>query len=332
MANIAFFTVKKWEQDYLKKALPRHTLTFFAEPLAKKHFSKLKNIDVLSLFVDSQLKAEDVALLPKLKLVALRSTGFDHVDIAACAKRDIAVSTVPFYGENTVAEHAFALLLCLSRKIHLTYDRTHPLKDMTTEGLTGFDLQGKTIGIVGGGHIGMHAIRMARGFGMKVLVSDPFPKNFTAELMNFEYVDLETLLKKADIISLHAPYNAHTHHLINAKNIKLVKKGCVFINTSRGGLIDTDVLHKALKDGTFSMAGIDVMEDELLLMHNERPHPHDTTERSKLRRNVEIAKMPNVIFTPHNAFNSQEALNRILATTAENIKNGLAKKYSNRVN
>jgi D-lactate dehydrogenase len=330
MATIALFSVKDWEQKYLKAKLGKHKTIFFKECLSKDHLAKLKDVEVLSLFVDSKLTHEDLRSLPKLKLVALRSTGFDHVDIKACAEKKIAVCTVPFYGENTVAEHAFALLLALSRKIPETYNRTHTFKDMTYDGLTGFDLRGKTMGLIGGGNIGMHAAKIAHGFGMRILVADPFQKPLLPEVLGFEYVPLDQLLKESDVISVHAPYNEHTHHIINEKNIKLIKKGCVFINTSRGGLIDTYALLKALQNGTIVAAGIDVIEDEQLVMNPPQKLTAEEVKRQK--RNREIIKMDNVIFTPHNAFNSIEALRRILDTTASNIDTGLVGKFQNKVN
>jgi D-lactate dehydrogenase len=330
MATIAFFSTKDWEQKYLKTKLAKHKLLFFPDALSKEALAKLKDVEVLSLFVDSKLTHDDLRSLPKLKLVALRSTGFDHVDIKACAEKQIAVVNVPTYGENTVAEHAFALLLALSRKIPETYNRTHTFKDMTYEGLTGFDLRGKTIGLIGGGNIGMHAAKIAHGFGMKIVVADPFQKPLLPEVLGFEYVTLEQLLKESDIISLHAPYNEHTHHIINDKNIKLIKKGCVLINTSRGGLIDTYALQKALASGQICAAGLDVIEDELLVMNP--PLKLTAEEVKKQKRNKDIIKMDNVIFSPHNAFNSKEALYRIIDTTISNIEASLTGKVQNKVN
>jgi D-lactate dehydrogenase len=330
MATIAFFSTKDWEEKYLKKKLAKHKLLFFKNAISKTDLPKLKEIDILSLFVDSKLTHDDLRSLPKLKHVALRSTGFDHVDGKACAEKQIIVTNVPTYGENTVAEHAFALLLSLSRKIPETYNRTHAFKDMTYDGLTGFDLRGKTIGLIGGGNIGMHAAKIARGFGMRILVADPFQKPLLPEVLSFEYVPLEQLLREADVISLHAPYNEHTHHIINDKNAKLIKKGCVLINTSRGGLIDTDVLQKVLQNGTIAAAGLDVIEDELLVMNP--PKILTPLEVKKQKRNKDIIKMNNVIFSPHNAFNSTEALYRIIDTTINNIEKSLSGKVQNKVN
>jgi D-lactate dehydrogenase len=227
---------------------------------------------------------------------------------------------VPFYGENTVAEHTFALILALSRKVHEAFVRVRQ-GNFSLDGLRGFDLKDKTIGVVGAGHIGLHVIRIARGFGMKVLAFDVQRNNFLAEVLGFAYADLETLLGQSDIITLHAPYNARTHHLINGDNISRIKSGAVLINTSRGGLVDTEALLKALDDGILAGAGLDVLEGEEAVLE-ESALLGDSANPELLRRAIQnhlILKKPNVVFTPHNAFNSQEALERILDTTAENI-------------
>jgi len=193
--------------------------------------------------------------------------------------------------------------------------------NFSLDGLRGFDLKDKTIGVVGAGHIGLHVIRIARGFGMTVLAFDVRRDSFLAEVLGFSYADLDTLLAQSDIITLHAPYNKHTHHLINRDNVGRIKRGAILINTSRGGLIDTEVLLKALDAGVIAGAGLDVLEGEEAI-YEESALLGDATNPERLRQAIQnhvILKHPNVVFTPHNAFNSQEALERILQTTAENI-------------
>ncbi len=328
MARIAFFDVHDWEKPYLKKQLTKHQCLFFSESFSEKFISKLKGVQVISVFVHSQVPTKVLEQLPKVQLVALRSTGFDNINIKDCKRLGITVCNVPFYGENTVAEHSFAMILSISRKIHDAHVRVQK-NNFSTDGLTGFDLKGKTIGIIGGGHIGMHVVKMARAFDMKILVYDIFKNTFLSEVLGFEYATLPNLLKQSDIISCHAPYNKYTHHLINAKNISQVKKGSIFINTARGPLIDTNVLEKALKNGTFSYAGLDVLEGEELLTKQTFRKTQDKKINANYKRNFDIVKLDNVLFTPHNAFNSQEALNRILDTTVENIVKGLANKPQN---
>lgn len=324
--KIAFFEVPKWEKNYLSEKLKKHSLKFYEEPLNEKNLSEIKDFEILSPFIYSKIGANVIKKLPRLKLVATRSTGTDHIDIDDCKSKKIEVINVPLYGENTVAEHAFALLLSLSRNIHKSYVRT--LKDdFTINDLMGFDLKDKTIGIIGGGSIGMNAARMAKGFQMKVLVYDIVQKKEFAKSIGFRYVKLNDLLKNSDIISLHIPYNKFTHHLINESNIKLMKKGAILINTARGGVVDTDALFVALDKGLLGGAGLDVIEGEHLIQE-EKQLLYEKTNAEKWREIVRarrIFKMENVVFTPHNAFNSIEALTRILDLTIENI-NTFAKK------
>lgn len=318
--RVAFFEIKGWEKRYLRKRLKGHSIKFYSEPLSLGNAKDIKNFDIVSVFIYSKINKKILRKFPKLKLITTRSTGFDHINLKECKKRKVTVCNVPFYGENTVAEHTFGLILSLSRHIHKSYVRTLR-DDFSIEGLTGFDLKGKTIGIIGGGHIGMHVARMARGFGMNVLVYDIVQHNFLAEVLGFSYVSLDELLKKSDIISLHVPYNKHTHHLINKKNIKKIKKGAILINTARGGVVDTNALLYALEKKILAGAGLDVIEGEELIKE-EHQLLHETTNPEKWKtivRNHRIFQIDNVVFTPHNAFNSQEALERILETTAQNI-------------
>jgi D-lactate dehydrogenase len=330
--KIAFFEIKDWEKDYLKDRLKDHKLSFFDTEIRSSHVSKIKECECISVFIYSKVSKEVIEKLPKLKLVCTRSTGFDHIDMETCKERNISVCNVPFYGENTVAEHTFALILSLSRNVHKSYVRTLR-DDYSIDGLTGFDLKGRTIGVVGGGHIGMHVARIAKGFGTEVLVYDIKRDSFMSEIIGFEYADLDDLLRRSDIVTLHVPYNKYTHHIINRKNIKLMKKGATLINTARGQLIDTDALLDALKSGHIGGAGLDVLEGEELI-REERELLHDNDKSDAWRtiiRNQRIFKMDNVVFTPHNAFNSKEALIRILDTTSENVTAFLKGKPINMV-
>ena len=318
--KIVFFEIKGWEKKHLDKALKGHKLMYHEEPLTIENVAKAKDADVVSVFIYSQLTKEVVKKLSKLKLVTTRSTGFDYIDLKACKAKKVPVCNVPFYGENTVAEHTFALMLSLSRNIHKSYVRT--LKnDFSIEGLQGFDLKGKTLGVVGGGSIGLHVIRMAKSFGMEVIVNDISQNSFLAEVLGFKYVSFEELLKTSDIISLNAPDNKNTHHMINKQTIKLIKKGAILINTARGGLVDIDALIEALDKKIIAGAGLDVVEGEKSLKE-EKQLLYDKKKSeavSLLIKNHILFDNDNVIFTPHIAFYSKEALIRILETTAENI-------------
>lgn len=318
--NIAFFHIQDWEKAYLRKKLKGHKLLFFKEDLSLENAYKVKQVQVISIFIYTHITKALLAKMPKLKMITTRSTGFDHIDLAACAKKKICVCNVPTYGENTVAEHAFALMLALSRNVHKAYLKTLR-QDFSIEGLKGFDLKGKTLGVVGAGYIGLHVIRIAKGFGMEVLTFDLNKNKFLAEVLGFTYVPLEDLLRRSDIITLHVPYNKYTHHLINKGNIKLIKKGAILINTSRGAVVDTDALLEALDKKILAGAGLDVIEGEELIME-EKQLLYDPTKTEALGNLVKdhiLLSKDNVVFTPHIAFYSQEALERILETTAENI-------------
>jgi D-lactate dehydrogenase len=318
--NIAFFDLQGWEKPLLKKAFPNDTLHFFKESLSEELLDKVRLIDVACVFIYSNLTEQLLAQLPQLKLVVTRSTGFDHVDLAHCQKRGITVCNVPFYGENTVAEHTFALILSLSRNVHKSYVRTLN-NDFSIEGLKGFDLKGKTLGVIGAGRIGLHVIRMARGFGMNVVAFDMHQDPFLAEVLGFTYGSLEEVLKQGDIITLHVPYNTHTHHLINEERIALMKKGALLINTSRGANVDTRALLKALNEKHLGGAGLDVIEGEELMRDEKQLllSKQDNLHFPDIVRDHVILHMDNVVFTPHIAFYSQEALERILNTSVENI-------------
>jgi D-lactate dehydrogenase len=276
--------------------------------------------EMLSVFVHSQVSRAAIDSMPGLRLIATRSTGYDQIDLAACAERGITVCNVPRYGENTVAEHTFGLILSLSRKIHKAYQRT-VAGDFTLEGLEGFDIKGKTLGVVGAGSIGLHVVRIAKGFGMDVIAYDVKPNTLIAEVLDFEYVPLDYLLSHADIISLHAPYLPSTHHMINGETIKHIKRGALLINTARGGLVDTDALIIALDQGILAGAGLDVVEGEELIEEEERllraPEAGDKL-RMIIRQHI-LLRRPDVVITPHMAFYSHEAEERILTTTVENI-------------
>jgi D-lactate dehydrogenase len=319
--KIAFFETTPKEKNYIKKKLRNFDLQFFSEVLNEDFNSKaILDANVISPFIYSVVSAKIISQMKKLKLIATRSTGFNHIDLAAAKKRNVAVANVPYYGENTVAEHTFALILALSRNLHKAYMRTSS-NDFSIEGLRGFDLRGKTLGVVGAGSIGVHVIKIAKGFGMKILAFDAKPNHILTELLDFKYVLLEELLKNSDIITLHCPYNKFTHHLINMNNIKKVKKGALFINTARSGIIEPKALYYAIENNIFSGAGLDVFEGEdLLKEENQMLTKNVSVEHLEtlFKKNI-LLKRENVILTPHIAFDSVEAIERILDTTVENI-------------
>jgi D-lactate dehydrogenase len=292
----------------------------------------LRGLQALSVFIYSHVTREVLDALPELKFIATRSTGFDHIDLEACRKRGIAVSNVPSYGENTVAEHSIALLLMLSRKVHQSVLQMRSGRVDLAE-LTGFDLQGKTIGVIGAGHIGLHVIRIARGFGMHVLAFDVRRDPFVADLLGFEYTTMDRLLAESDIVTLHSPLTEKTHHLLGREQFAKMKPGAMIVNTARGGLIDTDALVEALESGKLGGAGLDVLEGEELIKEEKQllQQPLDVERLRMAVRNRVLLARDNVVFTPHNAFNSREALVRILEVTLSNLEAFRAGQPANRV-
>lgn len=318
--RVVYFYNEEWEKEFVASRLPEHQFVFYRAPIDEK--VRDDEAEALSVFVNAPVTAATLERFPKLKLIATRSTGFDHIDLAATKARGVTVVNVPTYGENTVAEFAFAILLTLSRKIYDAYHRIAEEGSFSQEGLRGFDLKGKVLGVVGTGHIGQHVIRMANGFGMRVVAYDPFPKEGLPEQLGFFYASLDDVLAQADIITLHAPYNEHTHHLLNRENMKRIKRGAYLINTARGGLVETVALVEALSTGVLAGAGIEVMEEEQLTGDKVKLILAENPDRDALRTvlaNQYFIDHPRVITTPHNAYNTQEAVERILSTTIENI-------------
>lgn len=320
--NIAFFEVEPWEKEYLEKNLKSFNLNFYAEKFSAKNLKEATKANVISTFIYSQVDKKSIEALKNLKYITTRSTGFDHIDLKACQRKNILASNVPTYGENTVAEHTFALILALSRKIYPSLERTKK-GDFSLDLLRGFDLKGKTLGVVGVGNIGRHVIRMARGFDMEVIAFDLYPDKKFAKDLAFKYATLDEVFKKSDIVTLHVPYNKATHHLIDQASLKKFKPGCYLINTSRGGICDTSALLKGLHKNIFAGLALDTLEEESFIKEEREllssVFKKDHNSKTVLENHI-LLNQPNVIITPHNAFNSQEALQRILDTTIENIK------------
>jgi len=318
--RIAFFEVEDWEEEYLKEKLSGHQLKFSNEKLSLENTAQIKDFDALSVFIYSKIDEQIIQEIPNLKLVTTRSTGFDHIDLDVCKKRGITVCNVPSYGENTVAEHTFALILSLSRNMCKACIRRFE-QDFSIEGLEGFDLKGKTIGVVGTGQIGLHVIRIAKGFGMNVVAYDVRQNKLLSEVLEFEYVTLEDLLARSDVITLHVPYMKATHHLMNKDTFKLVKKGAILINTARGSIVDTEALIDALDKKILAGAGLDVFEGEEVIKEEKQLlyEPKNLEVLASLVKDHILLSKDNVVFTPHIAFYSKEALERILETTVENV-------------
>lgn len=320
--KIAFFEVKEQDKEFFSKKFAKDTeLIFFDAPLREDKLESIQDVEGLVIFIYSPITQLVLNKLKKLQFIATMSTGFDHIDIATCKKRSIIVCNVPAYAEVTVAEHTFALLLAISRRLTDSFKRIKEEGKFSPEGLTGFDLYDKTLGVIGVGAIGKNVIKIARGFGMNVVAFTHSPNKSLEKKLGFSFVELDELLKKSDIISLHIPHNPESHHFLNDERFKKMKDGVVIINTARGGIIDTHALLESLKSGKVSYVGLDVLEEEPLL-HEEHALLSKYYKKEQLEGILEshlLLSHPNVIVTPHNAFNSQEALEKILAITAENI-------------
>jgi D-lactate dehydrogenase len=331
MAKRAFFEVSAADEQYLWQHIDRDNTFSTGDVCDPARIPHAAQCEILSVFINSHLSERILSGLPNLKLIATRSTGYDHIDLGYCRARGIAVSNVPVYGDNTVAEHTFALILALSRKVIQSHNRARS-GDFSPAGLQGFDLRGKTLGVVGTGHIGVHVIRIARGFMMKVIALDSRPDKRLADALDFDYVDsLDDILTASDIVTLHAPLLPSTQHMINRENIGRLKKGALLINTARGGLVDTDSLLAALDSGRCGGAGLDVFENEALIKEEKQllSSEYDIEELRTAVKNLVLLRRDNVVVTPHIAFNSAEALERILLTTVQNIQGFEAGKPAN---
>ena len=329
--SIIFFEVKEWEKDIIFKVFPKDKVVLVPESINKTNASHYKNAEYISSFIDSQIKQEVIDQLPKLKLIATRSTGYDHIDVAYAKSKGIASCNVPNYGQNTVAEHSMALILSLTKRIPESIDRVRR-GNFSPDGLTGVDLKDKVLGVIGTGNIGCNLITMANGFKMHVIAYDAKPRKELEEQLGFTYVDLNYLFAKSDVISIHVPYFKETHHLIDRNAIDMMKSGVIIINTARGGIIETDALFDGLNSGKIGGAGLDVLEEELFIKEEISLLYKDTQNKADLKVALENHMMnylPNVIITPHNAFNTKEALLRIIKTTVENINGFINTKPQN---
>lgn len=331
--KIAFFEVESWEKNYLEQKLAGNELQFFAKPLREANIPELQNTEVISTFIDSHITKEFLDQLPNLRLITTRSTGYDHIDLVCTKYKNIITCNVPHYGTHTVAEHTFSLILALSRKLFESVSRTKHGEFDHGE-LTGFDLFDKTLGIVGLGDIGESVLRIAKGFGMKIVVFSRHPDEVTARKLGVTFLPLKELLAVSDIVSLHVPYTKETRHIINKSSIKKFKKGSLLINTARGGLVETEAILYGLEKGILRGVGLDVLEDEDMIKEERQILTKDFHKKSNFKTlylDHVLMSRENVLITPHNAFNSKEALHMILDVTVENILDFAKSKPQNTI-
>ena len=332
MAKIVFFEVEEWEEEYIKSSLSQYEIILEQVKLTKENASNFSDANIISTFIYSALNSEVLKSFPNLKFIATRSTGFDHIDIDYCKQKGIIVSNIPTYGSHTVAEHTFALILAISRKIIPSVEQAKK-GNFSSANLEGFDLFGKTLGVLGMGNIGKNVAEIALSFGMKVLA---FSRSQDQELIakGIKYVTFDELLAQSDIVTLHLPHTKETEHIINLQNIGKFKKGAILINTARGALIETQAILEGLEKKILFAAGLDVLEEEAELREEKEFLSSEYLKTVDLKTqliNHVLLTRDDVVITPHNAFNSKEAVEEILETTVFNIKNFLAGSPQNLV-
>jgi D-lactate dehydrogenase len=313
--NVAIFSTKKYDREFLTAAnASRHQLRFFEPQLNEETVSLAAGFDVACVFVNDQVNAPVITNLHSLgvRLIALRCAGYNNVDLAAAMKQGITVVRVPAYSPYAVAEHTIALMLALNRKMHRAYNRVRE-GNFALDGLIGFDMHGKIVGVIGTGQIGTVVAQILTGFGCPTLAFDPVP-NPTCRSLGVQYVQLNELLAQSDVITLHCPLTPENKHIINDDAVARMKNGVMLINTSRGALLDTVAIVEALKSGKIGYLGLDVYEEEEEIFFEDRSGlilSDDVFAR--------LLTFPNVIITGHQAFFTREALLKIAATTIDNI-------------
>ena len=317
MIKVAFFDAKEYDRKLFDEynKIYGYEITYLESKLNSETAPLAEGFDAVCIFVNDVVDEKTIQILKKcgVKLIALRCAGFNNVDIKHMDK-SIKVVRVPAYSPYAVAEHATALLLDLDRKIYKAYQRTKKY-NFTLNGLLGFDIHGKTVGVVGTGKIGKCFINIMKGFGANVIAYDIYKDEAFAKEKDFKYVSLDELYEKSDIISLHCPLTEDNMKMINKNSIVKMKQGVVIINTSRGKLIDTSDLISELEKGKIGGLGLDVYEDEEEFFLNDMSNSYIRDKDLST-----LLSMPNVVITSHQAFFTKEALNKIASDTCENIK------------
>lgn len=334
--EITFLEVQEeYEKELILKQYPHAKI--YSQTLQKlienNQIDEIKNTKILSTFIYSKLSEENISKLKELEFLITRSTGKNHINIEYCTKeRCIHVANVSKYGEHTVAEFAFGLMLTISRKIIPAVSKVKR-GDFNFTNLQGFDICGKTIGVVGFGNIGQKFAKMCKGFDTTVLAYDAFPQNVQekADELNVKLVELDELFNRSDVISLHVPLFPQTHHIISYDAIEKMKQGVVIINTSRGELIDTKAILKGLENNKISSVGLDVIENECMMKDeqdiiNKNLEQQSFENYKSLLENHILINHPQVFITPHNAFNTTDAVQRIYSSTFQQIEEFIHKE------
>lgn len=336
MTKIVFFDADNFDKKFLNAAFDgKFDIEYVENSLndMTELTDKQKQAQIISCFTTSRVSKEVLEKFPNLKLIALRSVGFNHIDTDYCKEHGIAVETTPNYGNMTVAEFAYALLLDVARRVTSTYMFMRNT-DIIPRNTTGIELFGKTIGIVGLGKIGAESARIAFGFGMKILGYDKYEREDLKEKYGVQYVDFETLIKNSDFITLHAPATKDNYHLFDEKAFNKMKQNAIIVNTARGELIDTQALYNALKNKVIRGAGLDVLESEETMENRDYLNDIDRLNTKSLQNTIfndRLLRLNNAIITPHIAYDTQEAIERILSTTVENINEFVQGRTQNNV-
>jgi D-lactate dehydrogenase len=309
--------------QYYQQNLPGCQVFHSENGLTPEIIQQISDCELLSTTVYANLSAQTLEKFPNLKYIVTQSTGFDHIDLAYCKEHGITVCNIPSYGERSIAEFTMGLVFSLAKNIAEADKRTSEL-NFFSQDLRGFEILGKTIGIIGTGAIGKEVIKLSKAIGLNVLAFDKFPNKQFSNEIGFQYVSLNELLEKSDIVSLHVPYNSETHHLINQETLGKMKPSALLINTSRGAVADTEALIEALEQKKISGAGLDVLESEKILFAKGENYDQLSEQFARLKKF-------NVIYTPHMAAYSHESQKVALDIVVQNIKNCLENKPSNTV-
>lgn len=316
MKKVAFFDTKPYDREYFDRIEKSFEVKYFEEKLNAENADLSAGYDGVVAFVNDNIDSRTIRILTEngVKILAMRCAGYNNINFKAAHENNLKIVRVPVYSPYAVAEHTMALLLTLNRRIHKAYNRTRDF-NFSLNGLIGSDLHGKTVGVIGTGQIGRIFIKICQGFGMRVLAYDPY----MIENPDFEYTDTDTIYRESDVISLHCPLTDGTHHILNSSAFGKMKKNVWILNTSRGGLIDSESLLAALKDGKIAGAGLDVYEEEAEIFFEDRS---DTIVKDDIL--ARLVSLPNVILTSHQAFLTDEALTNIAEITAANLEDFFA--------
>ncbi|MEW6207877.1 MAG: NAD(P)-dependent oxidoreductase [Acidobacteriota bacterium] len=333
MKLVVFNTSKQERPQFESLRASRGWQVFLFEDRLTAEFdlpAEARDAEAIAVFVNNPVDSETMAKFSNLKVVATRSTGYDHIDVDECRKRGIAVYTVPDYGNITVAEYTLGLILALLRRVRPMVEQgIHAL--FSRENLRGNDLAGKTVGVIGTGKIGKEVARRLAAFSVRILAFDKYPDQaFASEIASMAYVDLETLYRSSNVLTFHVPLSEETHHLFNRRSLSLVGWKTFLINTSRGPVVETEAIIEGLREGRLAGVALDTFESEEVMME-EQFFVSDQLSQSAMRNALatyQLLRSDRVILSPHNAYNTEEALQRIIDTTIANLDAFLAQKNS----